>query len=144
MRRVFGLETEYGFFCRVNGARLPSRENIISYLFNEMVPGARKGNVFLENGGRLYLDSGFHPEYATPEADQVAELVAHDKAGERIVAHLLLRAGRLIHEKGFTDSSLPSKTTRIRSGTRTAATRTIWLAVTSPSTALPLASSPFS
>jgi proteasome accessory factor A len=109
MRRVFGLETEYGFFCRVNGGRLPSRENIISYLFNQTVPGARKGNVFLENGGRLYLDSGFHPEYATPEADQVAELVAHDKAGERIVADLLLRAGRLIHEEGFTGSVLAFK-----------------------------------
>ncbi|MDO8479886.1 MAG: proteasome accessory factor PafA2 family protein [Candidatus Rokubacteria bacterium] len=109
MRRVFGLETEYGFFCRVNGGRLPSRENIISYLFNQTVPGARKGNVFLENGGRFYLDSGFHPEYATPEADQVAELVAHDKAGERIVADLLLRAGRLIHEEGFTGSVLAFK-----------------------------------
>jgi proteasome accessory factor A len=109
MRRVFGLETEYGFFCHVNSGRLPSRENIVSYLFNQTVPGARKGNLFLENGGRLYLDSGFHPEYATPEADQVAELVAHDKAGERIVADLLLRARRLIHEEGFTGSVLAFK-----------------------------------
>ncbi len=109
MRRVFGLETEYGFFCRVNGNRHPSRENIISYVFNETVPGARKGNVFLENGGRLYLDSGFHPEYATPESDHLAELVAHDKAGERIVADFLVRARRLIHEQGFTGSVLAFK-----------------------------------
>jgi len=109
VRRVFGLETEYGFFCRVNGNRHPSRENIISYVFNETVPGARKGNVFLENGGRLYLDSGFHPEYATPESDHLAELVAHDKAGERIVADFLVRARRLIHEQGFTGSVLAFK-----------------------------------
>ena len=109
MRRVFGLETEYGFFCRVNGGRLLSWENIISNLFNQTVPDARKGHAFLENGGRFYLDSGLHPEYATPEADQVAELVAHDKAGERIIADLLLRVGRLIHEEGFTGSVLAFK-----------------------------------
>ena len=109
MRRVFGLETEYGFFCRVNGSRLPSRENVLRYVFEQTVPGARNGNVFLENGGRLYLDSGFHPEYATPEADQVSDLVAHDKAGERIVADLLLRARRLFREEDFTASVLAFK-----------------------------------
>jgi proteasome accessory factor A len=109
VRRVFGLETEYGFFCRISGNRHPSRENIISYVFNETVSGAQKGNVFLENGGRFYLDSGFHPEYATPETDHVAELVAHDKAGERIVADLLLGARRIIHEEGFTGSVLGFK-----------------------------------
>ena len=109
MRRVFGLETEYGFFCRVNGNRLPSRENVVRYVFEQTVPGARNGNVFLENGGRLYLDSGFHPEYATPEADQVGDLVAHDKAGERIVANLLLRARRLFCEEHLTGSVLAFK-----------------------------------
>ena len=99
MRRVFGLETEYGFFCRVNSGRLSSRENVIRYVFERTVPGARSGNVFLENGGRLYLDTGLHPEYATPEVDQVGDLVTHDKAGERIVANLLLRARRLFREK---------------------------------------------
>ena len=49
---------------------------------------ARNANVFLENGARLYLDTGFHPEYATPECDDVAELVSHDKAGDRIVEAL--------------------------------------------------------
>ena len=38
----------------------------------------------LENGARLYNDHG-HPEYATPECDNLRDLVAHDKAGERIV-----------------------------------------------------------
>ncbi len=80
-RRVFGLETEYGFFCEALGVRLPTRENVVRWVFEQTVPGARNGSVFLENGGRFYLDSGFHPEYATPEADQVSDLVAHDKAG---------------------------------------------------------------
>ncbi|HVF11376.1 MAG TPA: proteasome accessory factor PafA2 family protein [Abditibacteriaceae bacterium] len=38
----------------------------------------------LVNGARLYNDHG-HPEYATPECANLRALVAHDKAGERIV-----------------------------------------------------------
>lgn len=38
----------------------------------------------LANGARLYNDHG-HPEYATPECRDVFDLVAHDRAGERIV-----------------------------------------------------------
>ncbi|MGQ9524197.1 MAG: proteasome accessory factor PafA2 family protein [Armatimonadota bacterium] len=41
-------------------------------------------NRVLPNGARLYNDHG-HPEYSTPECASVADLVAHDKAGERIV-----------------------------------------------------------
>ena len=38
----------------------------------------------LTNGGRLYNDHG-HPEYSTPECETIYDIVAHDKAGERIV-----------------------------------------------------------
>lgn len=38
----------------------------------------------LVNGARLYNDHG-HPEYATPECADLRSLIAHDKAGERIV-----------------------------------------------------------
>lgn len=38
----------------------------------------------LENGARFYNDHG-HPEYATPECADLRSLVAHDKAGERII-----------------------------------------------------------
>jgi proteasome accessory factor A len=51
----------------------------------------RDTKSFVENGARLYLDGGDHPEYATPECDDVMELVAHDKAGERILAERLQR-----------------------------------------------------
>lgn len=37
----------------------------------------------LTNGARFYQDHG-HPEYATPECQSIFDLVAHDKAGERI------------------------------------------------------------
>jgi proteasome accessory factor PafA2 len=38
----------------------------------------------LPNGARLYNDHG-HPEYSTPECRSLWDLVAHDRAGERIV-----------------------------------------------------------
>ncbi len=37
----------------------------------------------LTNGARFYNDHG-HPEYATPECRSLRDLVAHDRAGERI------------------------------------------------------------
>lgn len=41
-------------------------------------------NRVLVNGARFYNDHG-HPEYATPECRRIADLVAHDLAGERLV-----------------------------------------------------------
>lgn len=38
----------------------------------------------LSNGARFYNDHG-HPEYSTPECCDLRSLVAHDKAGERVV-----------------------------------------------------------
>jgi proteasome accessory factor A len=38
----------------------------------------------LGNGARFYNDHG-HPEYCTPECRSLRDLIAHDKAGERIV-----------------------------------------------------------
>ena len=92
-RRIFGLENEYGLTCTLNGQRRLSPDNVARYLFEKVIPGARNANVFLENGARLYLDTGFHPEYATPECDDVAELVIHDR--KIVVAHLA-GAGRVI------------------------------------------------
>ena len=52
----------------------------------------RSSNAFLPNGGRLYLDVGSHPEYATPECDSLIEAVTHDRGGERIVERLAISA----------------------------------------------------
>ena len=66
-----------------------------------MVSWGRSSNVFLANGARLYLDVGSHPEYATPECDSLADLVAHDKAGERILEQLLGSAEQRLHDEGI-------------------------------------------
>jgi proteasome accessory factor PafA2 len=44
----------------------------------------QRADRVLANGARLYNDHG-HPEYATPECRTLYDLVAHDRAGERIV-----------------------------------------------------------
>jgi proteasome accessory factor A len=100
-RRIFGIETEYGVTCTFRGQRRLSPDEVARYLFRRVVSWGRSSNVFLRNGARLYLDVGSHPEYATPECDDLRELVTHDKAGERILEGLLVDAERRLHEEGI-------------------------------------------
>ena len=100
-RRIFGIETEYGVTCTFRGQRRLSPDEVARYLFRRVVSWGRSSNVFLRNGSRLYLDVGSHPEYATAECDDIAQLVAHDKAGERILESLLVDAETRLHEEGI-------------------------------------------
>ena len=100
-RRIFGLENEYGVTCTFRGQRRLSPDEVARYLFRRVVSWGRSSNVFLRNGARLYLDVGSHPEYATPECDNVVDLVTHDKAGERILEGLLVDADRRLREEGI-------------------------------------------
>jgi proteasome accessory factor A len=100
-RRIFGLENEYGVTCVFRGQRRLSPDEVARYLFRRVVSWGRSSNVFLRNGARLYLDVGSHPEYATPECDSLFDLVAHDKAGERILEGLLVEAERRLREEGI-------------------------------------------
>jgi proteasome accessory factor A len=100
-KRIFGLESEYGVTCTFRGQRRLSPDEVARYLFRRVVQWGRSSNVFLENGARLYLDVGSHPEYATPECDTVTDLIAHDKAGERTLEELLLGAESRLHDEGI-------------------------------------------
>jgi proteasome accessory factor A len=100
-RRIFGLENEYGVTCTLRGQRRLSPDEVARYLFRRVVSWGRSSNVFLENGARLYLDVGSHPEYATPECDSIADLVVHDKAGERILESLVQSAEQRLREEGI-------------------------------------------
>src|SRR5436190_5891139 len=44
-----------------------------------------KSDLVLSNGARFYNDHA-HPEYSTPECATLRDIVAQDKAGERILA----------------------------------------------------------
>jgi proteasome accessory factor A len=100
-RRIFGVETEYGITCTFLGQRRLSPDEVARYLFRRVVSWGRSSNVFLHNGARLYLDVGSHPEYATPECDNIVDLVAHDKAGERILEALIVEADHRLREEGI-------------------------------------------
>ncbi|MCC5951257.1 MAG: Pup--protein ligase [Acidimicrobiia bacterium] len=100
-RRIFGLENEYGVTCTLRGQRRLSPDEVARYLFRRVVSWGRSSNVFLANGARLYLDVGSHPEYATPECDSILDLVAHEKAGERILEQLLTSAEQRLREEGI-------------------------------------------
>ena len=100
-RRIFGIENEYGVTCTFDGQRRLTPDEVARYLFRKVVSWGRSSNVFLANGSRLYLDVGSHPEYATPECDDVRQLVTHDKAGERIVEGLVADAQQRIADEGI-------------------------------------------
>ncbi|MEO8556199.1 MAG: Pup--protein ligase [Actinomycetota bacterium] len=100
-RRIFGIENEYGVTCTFGGQRRLTPDEVARYLFRKVVSWGRSSNVFLANGSRLYLDVGSHPEYATPECDDVRQLVTHDKAGERIVEGLVADAQQRIADEGI-------------------------------------------
>jgi len=101
IRRIFGLETEFGLTCAADTGRGLTPEEAARYLFRKVVAWGRSSNVFLGNGSRLYLDVGSHPEYATAECDDLAQLVAHDKAGERILAELAADAQERLDADGI-------------------------------------------
>lgn len=106
MKRIVGLETEYG--CLMDPV-LDSRA-IANAIRDWVFENNRYGLIdihdrdwdepagnggFLFNGGRLYLDMG-HVEYCTPECGTALDLVHYDQAGDR----LLLEAVRDLGLKG--------------------------------------------
>jgi proteasome accessory factor A len=100
-RRIFGIENEYGVTCSFEGQRRLSPDEVARYLFRRVVSWGRSSNVFLRNGARLYLDVGSHPEYATPECDDIRQVVVHDKAGERILEGLVADAQQRLQDEGI-------------------------------------------
>ncbi|MCF8126918.1 MAG: proteasome accessory factor PafA2 family protein [Deltaproteobacteria bacterium] len=98
--RIFGTECEYApvvqskknhsKFRLLHGeALLDHIKGLSSRLFSTLaLKGYPMAGEFMGNGGRLYVDRGGHPEYATPECRCVKDLVAYEKAGDRIMQEL--------------------------------------------------------
>ena len=81
-----------------------------------------KSDLVLSNGARFYNDHA-HPEYSTPECTTLRELVAQDKAGERILAECARRRNLKLPTRARRFGS--TRTTPTSSATATAATTTI-------------------
>ena len=91
--RILGVETEYGIAALTNtGATVVEPEVAARVAFRSVAKQYGSTNVFIPNGGRLYLDVGAHPEFATPECTGVSQLVAYQEAGDRIVDTLTRQA----------------------------------------------------
>jgi Pup amidohydrolase len=82
---------------RVNGLAQDKEEELFveqdahrPFSFHEM-----KSDLVLSNGARFYNDHT-HPEYSTPECRSLKDLVAHDRAGERILWIAAQRRNRIL------------------------------------------------
>jgi len=87
---LMGVETEYavagpGKHGEAAHALVREARSRLAHL-----PGHPAG-IFLANGARLYMDTGSHPEYCTPECAHPSEAVRHVLAGERILEDLVAR-----------------------------------------------------
>lgn len=91
-QRIFGIESEFGLSYVPQGLGRLSVEETAAALFKPVLDEWRSTNVFLPNGGRLYLDVGSHPEYATAECATIDELLAQERAGELLFAQLAQQA----------------------------------------------------
>ena len=100
-RRILGIEAEYDFQVEPGGVKPLPKEDAVGYIFREILSGRMYPDVFLENGARFYQDRGCLPEYATPECDNLVDVLTHEKAGERILQRLFESAVKKIRADGF-------------------------------------------
>ena len=100
-----GVETEFGVAAYDGSRQVLTPEEVARYLFRPVVAQHRSSNVFTSNASRLYLDVGSHPEYATAECDSLSQLLAYDKAGERIFRQLSQQCDEALRNDGFAGST---------------------------------------
>ena len=93
--RLFGIETEYAITALDSKGDDPGRGNEIVYRLLEEakrrlvhLPDMHGHGMFLENGSRLYVDCGHHPELSTPECADPWDAVRYVLAGDQILAGL--------------------------------------------------------
>jgi proteasome accessory factor A len=98
-KRPFGLANDYSVTCDFHGQRGQPLDEVTRGLFREVAAG-RGSDVQLRNGARLNLQVTSRPQYATPECDSVLDLIAYDKAGERILEELAAAAEMRLREAG--------------------------------------------
>lgn len=105
-KRIFGLETEYGLLIHEDrpehsptwiGHRI--RDHIFHIQRRGVLDLHHRGHDeppgnggFLTNAGRLYLDMG-HLEFASPECGTLDDLVAADRADDRILQAAIQELG---------------------------------------------------
>jgi proteasome accessory factor A len=106
--RIFGVETEFG--CLVVDENMGKPEQVVEEIKNHLFFDRKIGAIdyharddvfepaqsggFLMNGARLYIDAvGSHLEYATAECREVKDLIANDRAGQRLIVSAIKDLG---------------------------------------------------
>lgn len=119
--KIRGTEVEYGFAVCENGIQKVTffKDEKRQPIFQKCLPEPLKmaGTIiagdkagYLSNGGRLYLDTGFHPEYATPEALFAEHIVMYEKAGDYIIGEIVRRANEQRRDEGIVMRALKNNT----------------------------------
>lgn len=92
---LFGIETEYAI-AGLSRSRGIGQQLILNHLMDAARRGlvhlpdiTSESSVYLENGSRIYLDAGGHPEMSSPECSNPWDVVRYTEAGHRIMAGLL-------------------------------------------------------
>ena len=92
--RLLGMETEYavtGFTRGVARGAEQAANGLLETARRDLPHLRDRGSphgLFLANGARLYLDTGLHPEFATPECVDPRDVVRYVHAGDRVLARL--------------------------------------------------------
>lgn len=91
--RLFGVETEYAMAALTAGNARAHGDGIAEtfYLLTHRLPhlpDRSSRGVFLLNGARFYVDSGFHPEFATPECANPWDVCRYIQAGDQTLLGL--------------------------------------------------------
>jgi proteasome accessory factor A len=93
-QRMFGMETEYALSAiGLAGNRHNQLEVVLRFmeLIRKSLPHLQdknSGGIFLQNGSRLYVDSGGHPELATCEVVNPWDACRYVMAGDKILGDL--------------------------------------------------------
>lgn len=99
-RGLFGIETEVAVSDTVAHGDGPTRGGIAEQLMRaararlRWLPDGGAG-VFLQNGSRIYLDVGGHPEVTTPECNDPLDAVRYVRAGEDTLFRLCPEHGAI-------------------------------------------------
>ncbi|WKD61182.1 Pup--protein ligase [Corynebacterium ciconiae DSM 44920] len=107
VRRIMGIETEYGVSFRCapgQRCREITPDEVARHLYRPIRERFSSTNIFTRNAGRLYLDVGDHPEYATAECDSVKQLINYHIAGDRLMHQLAEQATTTLEEMGYPGS----------------------------------------
>ncbi|WP_151548565.1 MULTISPECIES: Pup--protein ligase [Corynebacterium] len=107
LRRIMGIETEYGVSFRCapgQRCREITPDEVARHLYRPIRERFSSTNIFTRNAGRLYLDVGDHPEYASAECDSIEQLINYHIAGDRLVNQLAEQAQTSLETMGYPGS----------------------------------------